>query len=280
MELPVLQPDTTSEWVASKLQCGLGNRLFQLSVAHTISEQWKKPLAFAMPYICPSEHGSFDTIFKLFPTIPKIWKAQPELAIEQEKVFEYSPLPAAPPANRILLKGFWQAAAYTSESFRPSWDAIDGTTALLERWKLSSNLQQRNTAFLHVRLGDFKVLPHHQVNLLSYFAKAMDSFSADTRFLVFSDSIQEARSLPILHDHDRCVFVDENDDYTSWVRMSKCQAGAIIANSTFSWWGAFFGRQAATEKDLYRACMPARWMANCSETTEAIYPHWAAVLDV
>ena len=279
MESPLLDPD--SAWVASKLQCGLGNRLFQLSVAHTISEQWNRPLVFAMPYICPSEHGSFDTIFKLFPRIPKVWKAQPELAIEQEEVFVHRPLPAAPPANRILLKGFWQAAAYSSDTFQPSWDAIEEREALLERWKLTSNLQQTKTAFLHVRLGDFKLLPHHQVNLLLYFAKAIDSFPADTRFLVFSDSIDEARALPVLNICDRCVFVDEKDEYTTLFLMTRCQAGAIIANSTFSWWGAFFGRQAAGEKDVYRACMPARWMANCSpETTKDIYPHWAAVLDV
>jgi hypothetical protein len=264
-------------WVSSKLQCGLGNRLFQLAAAKQASETWSLPLVFAMPYCCPSEHGDFNTIFKLFPTIPKIWKAEAEVSIEQEGCFKYSPLPSTNPSQRVLLKGFFQAASYVSDSLVPSWDAINGPDkdAILKRWCLESKEQRAKTVFLHVRLGDYKILPHHQVPLLGYYAKAMAKFPEDTRFLVFSDSPEEARGLPVFSG--TCVFVDEKDEYKTMYLMSLCGGGAITANSTFSWWGAYFARQG---KDDFKTYMPNKWMASCPEPTDGIYPAWATVVQV
>jgi hypothetical protein len=230
-----------------------------------------------MPYCLPSEHGDFETIFKLFPTIEKVWKAEPLLSIEQDGGFKYTPLPTVSPADRVLLRGFWQSAEYVSDDFKPCWDSID-TKPLLEHWSLTTDLQKQKTAFLHVRLGDYMILPHHQVNLLSYYVKAMANFPDDTRFLVFSDEIEKAKTLPVFHD--RCVFVDEASELNTLYLMSSCHAGAITANSTFSWWGAFFGRQAAETLKVvsHRVYMPSPWMAQCDESTNPIYPPWATVI--
>ena len=269
------------DWVSSKLQCGLGNRLFQLAAAHYTSVQWNKPLVFAMPYCTPSEHGDFNTIFKLFPNIPKIWKAEAEVSIEQENPFEYLLLPASAPAGRTLLRGFWQAANYVLDTFQPSWTAIHNADALMDRWKLSTHEQCSNTVFLHVRLGDYKVLPHHQVNLIQYFAQCIESFPTSVRFLIFSDTPKEAAALPMLNE--RCVMVDETDEYNTLFLMSRCWAGAICANSTFSWWGAFFARQAAmnAKLDNYRAYMPSVWLSiPLYGDTKSIYPDWASVMEI
>lgn len=259
-------------WVAARLTCGLGNRLFQLAAAHGRSIEWNVPLVFAMPYCLPAEHGDFESIFKLFPTIPKIWKAEPLIGITQDKCFEFKPLPVTAPAGRTLLHGMWQAAEYISDSFKPSWESINDREVLLTRWNLESVIQRQNTAFLHVRLGDYKILPHHQVNLLPYFVKAMEQFPSSTRFLVFSDEPSLAKTFPIFGD--RCVFVEEPCELRSLFLMASCSAGAITANSTFSWWGAFFGRQQSRDYEtIYKAFMPAQWMVS-SESTDAIYPAW------
>ena len=276
-------PSKAPAWVSSKLQCGLGNRLFQLACAHKLSEEWSIPLVFTMPYCLPSEHGDFNTIFKMFPNVPKCWSVSPELAIEQKSVFQYEPLPNMPPANKILLKGYWQAAEYVSDSFKASWDAVSGSEALLKRWQLETKEQRIKTAFIHVRLGDYKILPHHQVNLLSYFAIAMERFPEDTRFLIFSDTIEEAKHYSVFGD--RCVFVTESDEYNTLFLMSRCWAGAITANSTFSWWGAFFGRQVAIKEESpveFKAYMPSKWMSSGGppESTTPIYPPWATVISV
>jgi hypothetical protein len=270
--------NSETEWVASKLQCGLGNRLFQLAAAHKMSVEWSVPLVFAMSYCAPSEHGDFDTIFKLFPNVPKLWKAEAELSLEQSDPFEQVLLPHKPPASRTLLRGFWQLADYVLDSFIPSWDLVEGKDALLDKWKLTTDLQRSKTAFLHVRLGDYKLLRHHQVNLLGYFAQTLKSFPDDTRFLIFSDSPEEAAVLPVFNE--RCVIVDEKDEYKTLYLMSRCWAGAICANSTFSWWGAFFGRQAATTAGApYKAYMPSKWFT-ISLNYKVILPTWASVVTI
>jgi hypothetical protein len=167
----------------------------------------------------------------------------------------------------------WQAAEYLPDSFKPSWAAIENQEELQIKWSLVTKEQQQKTAFLHVRLGDYRILPHHQVNLLSYYQKAMALFPTDTRFLVFSDEPKLAATLPVFHE--RCVFVEETDELSALWLMSLCSAGAITANSTFSWWGAFFGRQHADTITNYRACMPARWLVTSKEPTDSIYPSWA-----
>jgi hypothetical protein len=167
----------------------------------------------------------------------------------------------------------WQAADYIADSFKPSWTAIENQEELKVKWNLTSTEQRQKTAFLHVRLGDYRILPHHQVNLLLYYKKAMELFPSDTRFLVFSDEPPIAAGLPVFHE--RCVFVDEPNELRSLWLMSLCSAGAITANSTFSWWGAFFGRQQADSIINYRACMPARWLVTSNEPTDSIYPSWA-----
>ena len=273
-----MESDLAERWVAAKLSCGLGNRLFQFANAATLAKQWNRPLVFAMPYCLPSEHGDYDTIFKMFPNVPKVWKVEADISFEQEAVFKYILLPQDPPGNKILLKGFWQAAAYISEPFQASWDAIADRSGLLKRWNLETDIQRTKTAFLHVRLGDYQRLPHHQVNLLAYFASCIEQFPEDTRFLVFSDTPEMARTLPVFND--RCVFVHETDEYRALFLMSQCWAGSITANSTFSWWGAFFGRQASPDAISYKAYMPGKWMAICSEPTQPIYPHWATVVPI
>jgi hypothetical protein len=273
-----MQSDLSESWVTGKLACGLGNRLFQLANAYTMAKQWNRPLVFAMPYCLPSEHGDYDTIFKMFPNIPKIWKAEADICFEQETVFKYILLPQDPPGSRILLKGFWQAAAYVSDSFEPSWDAIADRSGLLARWNLTTHDQKKKTAFLHVRLGDYQILPHYQVNLLAYFATCIEKFPEDTRFLVFSDTPEVARTLPVFND--RCVFVDETDEYKALFLMSQCWAGSITANSTFSWWGAFFGRQASPDQASYKSYMPGKWFVEYMESTEPIYPQWTTVVPI
>ena len=264
-------------WVASKLEHGLGNRLFQLAVAHKLSEEWSLPLVFAMPFCKTTEHGPLDSIFKLFPTVPKLSVADPHVAIDQKGCFTYSSFPTVAPGKCVLLRGYWQVANYVLDSFKPSWGFIEDSDALLEKWGLSKKEDIENTVFIHVRLGDFKYYQNHDINLFSYFVKAMAEFPSDTRFLIFSDEPDIASTYTFFSN---CTIVDEPDELRALFLMSRCGRGAITANSTFSWWGAFFGRQNLDDKANYKACMPALWLTNFHEPVDSIYPEWATLLDV
>ena len=82
---------------------------------------------------------------------------------------------------------------------------------------------------------------------LSYYQSAISSFSKDSEFLVFSDDIQWVKSQK-LFTNKKFKFAEtytKNIDYLDLSLMSNCQQH-IIANSSFSWWGAWLSNNEKT----------------------------------
>jgi len=88
---------------------------------------------------------------------------------------------------------------------------------------------------IHVRRGDYVNNPFY-VDLMQtdYYEKAMDLFP-DADFLVFSDDIEWCKKQSIFKD---CEFSEYNSELEDLNLMASCK-GHIIANSSFSWWGAY-----------------------------------------
>lgn len=88
---------------------------------------------------------------------------------------------------------------------------------------------------IHVRRGDYVNNPFY-VDLMKtgYYEKAMDEFP-DASFLVFSDDIEWCKKQNIF---SKCDFVEGNSELEDLNLMASC-IGHIIANSSFSWWGAY-----------------------------------------
>jgi hypothetical protein len=110
--------------------------------------------------------------------------------------------------------------------------------------------------FLHVRRGDAIGKEHyHPIAPMSYYVEALKRFDEDTPCFVFSDDLDWCKSQELFKS-DRFLFNDniERYDYQSMdgsgsmqytllphvdlCLMSLC-SGAIIVNSSFSWWGAW-----------------------------------------
>lgn len=94
-----------------------------------------------------------------------------------------------------------------------------------------------NAVSIHVRRGDYLNLPnHHPVLSIDYYKLAIEQFDDGQPFLVFSDDTNfcdqnfQGDNFHIVHG-----FSPAQDMYL----MSLCKGGSIIANSSFSWWGAW-----------------------------------------
>jgi len=74
----------------------------------------------------------------------------------------------------------------------------------------------------------------------------------ETTYLVFSDDIAWCKSN---FSRGRVVFIDGMNALGSLFLMASC-SDHIIANSTFSWWGAWLGRN-----PYKRVVAPAHWFA-------------------
>lgn len=270
-------------WVAGHLTGGLGNRLFQHAAAMGLAEKWGYPCVFYLPAAAPTNHGPFESIFQLFPTVPIVQDIIPYKVLSEPvgHVFTYTSFSDTPLQESCLVDGWRQSESYfPSKGIHVSFDTAipkERQTALLQKYGLDT--QSSTTGLLHIRLGDYTILPHHQMDVGSYVLRASKHFEKGSRFLVFSDEAQKYRSM--LEEFTKAightpVVVDEPNELEALYLMSHCGGGAIVANSTFSWWGAYFARQRFG--DSYKALYPRVWGAGLPPARDII-PTWGVAID-
>lgn len=128
--------------------------------------------------------------------------------------------------------------------------------------ELSKLMEEVNSVSLHVRRGDYQNAYYinglGNVVTLDYYKRAINYIKQKIHnpvFFVFSDDLEYVKSNILL---DNVIYVDFNRGDNSWqdmYLMSKCKHN-IIANSTFSWWGAWLNNN---ESKIIVA--PQKWWA-------------------
>lgn len=108
---------------------------------------------------------------------------------------------------------------------------------------------QTNFVAIHVRRGDYVGHPFYvDLTKTDYYQKAMAEFP-NQHFMVFSDDIEWCKQQEVFRD---CIFSEGRDELEDLNKMASC-IGHIIANSSFSWWGAYIAPY--TQKVIY----PSQW---------------------
>ncbi len=266
-------------WVAGHLTGGLGNRLFQHAAAMGLAEKYGHEVVFSLPHMGPTNHGPFGNIFLLFPSLRILSEEEPSISLPepQGNVFTYTPFQEERIAANLVVDGWRQTARYFP--YRGVHAALEQAISLerqqflLDKYKLQTTRQ--TTAFLHIRLGDYKILPHHQIDIGSYILNASKQFPLGTSFLVFSDEAKAHKEMletfvKTVGHHP--IVVEEEDELEALFLMSQCWKGAIVANSTFSWWGAYFARQRCPRPEDFKACYPVVWGAGLPQAKDIIPP--------
>ena len=110
---------------------------------------------------------------------------------------------------------------------------------------------------IHVRRGDYVGNPFYvDLTKTDYYQRAIAEFP-NAKFLVFSDDIDFCKKYFIGEQYE----FDESDEITALNRMASC-TGHIIANSSFSWWGAYLSPH--TKKII----APKLWYSDGVERTK------------
>ena len=122
--------------------------------------------------------------------------------------------------------------------------------------------------FLHVRRGDYLTLSHHHYNLpIEYYINAIDEHKNKYKclFVIFSDDMKYCKeTFSQILEKDEVYFCKSSKDYIELMVMSEMD-GAIIANSSFSWWGAYLME---AKKELQKReespfiVSPKKWITN------------------
>ncbi len=131
--------------------------------------------------------------------------------------------------------------------------------------------QVNNPIALHVRRTDYVTKSKdHPPCGLEYYQKALTQFKNTRNVIVFSDDPEWCKQQE-LFESDRFLIAEGNDNRYDMCLISMCD-DFIIANSSFSWWGAWlanrgtviapsrwFGDDGYTSKNDTRDIIPSRW---------------------
>ena len=123
----------------------------------------------------------------------------------------------------------------------------------------------KNIISLHVRRGDYTLYPnHHPTCSDEYYQSAISKFDLkNSIFLVFSDDIEWCKKK---FEGESFIFSDTDNPYLDLAIMSLCDHH-IIANSSFSWWGAWLNKS-----ENKKVIAPSRWFGPAlNKDTSDIY---------
>lgn len=162
-----------------------------------------------------------------------------------DKQFSFQPDLLIPNDNDIYLEGNWQSEKYFVSIEEKIRKAFIFKKKLSSETDMIANELGCNCASIHIRRGDYLNTQTMNVCGKNYYINAINKMITLTpidELLVFSDDMDWCRNeLKLEIFGFKIVYVDWNKFDNSWqdmFLMSKCR-NHIIANSSFSWWGAW-----------------------------------------
>jgi hypothetical protein len=286
--------------VIVQLVGGLGNQMFQYATARAVAYRTNMPLkldvrAFVNYKVRSYRLGCFN-IVEDFATEGEVRRfrrprrrqvvafATSEIErrllpwyrqrLMEERAFAFDP-DVLRIRKSAYLVGYWQSEKYfadVAELIRQEF-TLKSEPDKLNRQVLDE-IEATDSVSLHIRRGDYISNPDtHQVHGvlgLDYYSRAVDLIAGRTaqpHFFVFSDDIAWAKenlrlSFPL-------SFIERNGEgreYEDLRLMCHCKHH-IIANSSFSWWGAWLN--ANPDKIVVS---PEKWFSDASLDTRDLMP--------
>jgi hypothetical protein len=207
---------------------GLGNTLFMLAAGEAMALRDGKQMVSTEPPGYETYRNNILRNIKLTYSV--------QYDTYREPSFEYNEIPYSD--NSISLDGFFQSEKYFNDYSEFILDLFSPTPEIERYIDRAYGDIFDNSVSIHVRRGDYLNYPDiHPVCEMDYYKSALANFSDCKRFIVFSDDIAWCKD----NFSEDFHFIEGERDFIDLYMMAKC-TNNIIANSTFSWWGAWLNR--------------------------------------
>ena len=279
--------------ITCNLMGGLGNQIFQIFA--TISYAIKTRNNFKFLALEKLGEGSTTVRYtfweKFFSNLkPFLIYNLPNVQCIKENGFPYNELPVEKMINKdIIISGYFQSYKY----FEPNYPIICrliGLEKMKETLLNKLNLQVKdleNYVSLHFRLGDYKKLQDfHPLATYEYYERSLNYIkkckpNIDLNIMYFCEE-EDIEDVLIKINKLKEVFPNYNfnrgdktlEDWEQMILMS-CLHDNIIANSSFSWWAAYFNSW--NDKII---CYPSVWFGESSniDTKDLCPPQWIKII--
>lgn len=270
--------------ITINLKGDIGNQLFQLCTLISHSIQYSK--SFIVPYSEELYDGDityktyWDTLFDnikpytsgngKFKDVEHINKLLLiNHPVYEEKSLNYNPISDS--VDNVCLNGLFHSYKYFND-YKDKLMLIFNIAhkQLLIRSEYFDYFNKHNIASMHVIVED-----EQNTNPIigkEYYDKALSLIPDDFRVLVFSNkrcSETIIDELKMKHKHEFVYISDDIADWKQMLLMSLCKVN-VIANNTFSWWGAYLN------KDADKVYYPSSWVGK-DNTKDLFLPEWKMI---
>lgn len=287
--------------VITKINGGLGNQFFQYAAGRALAHHHQTELILDLSDLKHPSPGNTPRNFELdkYPIVARVANPQEESKFRfyhgrllrripllprpwvhiREPHFQYDPHFFDLPQD-VYLDGYWQSYLYfdrVQDLIRSELQPLSAPRELNQT--LLREMHSQNSIALHIRRGDYisnaKAAIHHGVCSLDYYQHAIQHMMAEIHephFYVFSDDLGWAKDHLII---DAPVnFVGHNSGHQAFedLRLISHCKHQIIANSSFSWWGAWLNSN--PNKIVIG---PKRWFLVNKDTRTLFPPSWLMI---
>lgn len=289
------------KYISCEIMGGLGNQLFQIFtvIAYAIKHNWmfvfeyKEKIEGFTP-IRLTHWNNFLKHLKRFtsdnPDNKIIASYLPKFPIYREPTFRYKEIPMNPNFMFLKLNGYFQSYKYFDFYFHKIADLIQLRQQIkIVRDNNKELLSDDYNISMHFRVGDYKNMQaHHPLmpykyyyNSLKYLLKVARAQKMKVIYFCEkedTDFVNETiNKLKLSFTNLDFIKAEDNiEDWEQMLLMSCCDSN-IIANSSFSWWSAYFNDN---QKKI--VCYPNVWFGRAmgeshSDISDLIPNDWKKI---
>lgn len=255
--------------IVIKIQGGLCNQLFQWTYGYALSKKYEvyfdTSFYSSQDIMSPVSIRNFELPKLINKKIPIFDRAaMSEFTEKQVQVvldnFHYSHIKFEEDKN-YYLNGYWQSEKFF-ESFK---DEILSSF----NWPELKDYDFENSCSIHIRRGDYLNLKHiHTAQTLEYYEKALELINPKGNVFIFSDDIDWCEQNLNFKNQ---VFMRGNSNIEDLRYISLC-SNNIMANSSFSWWGAYLNNN----PNKIVIC-PKNWFGNGTNDKDMKIQDWIEI---
>jgi hypothetical protein len=273
---------------------GLGNQLFQIFCGVATSLRTNTQYIVLSKYLKNFNNREdrptyWNNILRHLCRHFKFSTTLPDAYLIREPVFYYVPIPLSPivSGKNICLIGNFQSEKYFKDQFSTIYEM--GGFENMKSEIISNKFQgvsMENTISMHFRMGDYKnmqdihpIITHNYYrNSLEYILNKSISNKIVYYFCEEEDISVVLEIIETLKKEfgEKALFIQSDSSLEDWEHMlfMSCCEHNIIANSAFSWWGAYLNRN--TNKIV---CYPSVWFGwkFSKNTMDLCPPEWIRI---
>lgn len=191
----------------------------------------------------------------------------------QEKSFEFDEEIFNNCPDDINIWGFFQSEKYFSNVRESILDDFSFKKKFREKAKLELR-RFESPISIHIRRSDYLTNENHSPLGVDYYDSAISNYPKNSTFLIFTDDVIWVKNQKLFKQNNMFLMSELlKNKYLDLCSMTMCDSH-IIANSSFSWWGAWLSKQK-------KVIAPKYWFKNSKleylNTKDLIPSNWIKV---